>query len=306
MSTTYSFSKAVAITDYLKPFKTNSELQSWDWDKIVTKKSTSRATEQIFSWAGLPPARETNELQDVFFSDLHELAATTFTVGKYTLGTLFSYEFLQDNQHLPDLMGEAGACMGDSHSYIRDYSVAQTFNRAFNSSYTMYDGVELCGSHTLNDGTSLDNDLGPSSITYDNFWLMVDYFETSMYNHSGLFLRDDPKYIIYHPSKEKQVCAVLDSANEPGTADNDINALNSSKGKRNFNFVRIPCRHLTTSTNWFIAGTKFPQDYLYFTREGLKTKMWDDHERMGTKINSWQRFAHGPREFIRIVGNPGA
>jgi hypothetical protein len=306
MSTTYSFAKSIALTDYMKPFKTNSELQTWAWDRLVTKKKTNRATEQIFSWAGLPPARETNELQDVFFSDLHELAATTFTVNKYTLGTLFSHEFLQDNQHMPDLMKEAGASMGDSHGYIRDFSVAQTYNRAFNSSYTMYDGVELCGTHTLNDGTSLVNELTAASIAYDSFWLMVDYFETTMYNQSGLYLRDDPKYIIYHPSKEKQVCAVLDSALEPDTADNNINALNSSKGTRNFNFVRVPCRFLSTSTNWFIAGSKFPQDYLFLDRESLKTKMWDDHERMGTKINSWQRFAHGPKEFIRICGNQGA
>ncbi len=303
----YSNTKAVALTDYLPAFKTGTELQTWDWDKLVTKKLTSRATEQIFSWAGLPPARETNELQNIFYSDLHELAATTYTVEKYTLATTFSHEFLQDNQHLPDMMKEAGTCMGESHAYIQDYSVAQTMlNRSFNSSYTLYDGVELCGSHTLNDGTSLDNDLGPSSITYDNFWLMVDYFETTMQSHAGLYLRDTPKYVIYHPSKEKQVCAVLDSVNKPGGADNDLNSLNSSKGTRNFNFVRVPCRHVSTSTYWWIAGSKFPQDYLWFTREGVKNGMEDDFDRMGTKLKSWQRYAHGPKEFLRIVGNPGA
>jgi hypothetical protein len=281
-------------------FKTKSELQYWDWNKIVTKKPTKRATEQVFSWAGLGVARETNELQDIYYRDLSELAATTFTVGKFTLATMFSHEFLQDNLHLPELLKEAGEEMGDGHRYIRDQAVAQVFNRAFNSSFTMYDGVELCGTHTLKSGDTLDNDLAPASISFDNVWLMLDYFSTTMLSQDGLNLRDTPKYLLYHPVKEKLVRAVLQSELEPGTADNDKNTVKS------FNLVPIPCRFLSTDTNWFIMGEKFPNDFCFFTREKPQTAMQDDFDRMGTKCRSYQRFALGVKEFIRIVGNPGA
>ncbi len=299
-STTYSHAKSVALTDYMDPFRQNKEMQSWDWKSLLSMKSTTRATEQVFSTAGLPAAYKTGELEPIYYADMAELGATTFTVGKYTLGTMFSHEFLNDSWHLPDQMKEAGSAAGDSHSYIRDQVVAATLNRAFNSSYPMYDGVELCGVHTLKDGTSFDNDLTPASITFDNVWSAVNHFETTLYTQSGLFLKDTPRYLIYHPSKEKEVQAILQSDLEPGTADNDKNTL------RKYNLQPISCRHLTTTTNWFIAGSRFKNDWLFFEREGAKNATKDDFDRMGVKFRSYQRFAVGVRDFIYIVGNPGA
>jgi hypothetical protein len=239
-------------------------------------------------------------LDTIYYADMAELAATTFTVKKYTLATIFSHELLKDNQHLPDLMKEAGQSMGDSHSFIRDVASASVFNRAFNSSYTMYDGVELCGSHTMKDGTTLTNELTAASLTFDNVWLMINYFETSLISHAGLYLRDTPKYIIYHPSKEKEVSAILESTNEPGVADNDKNTL------RSYNLKKIPCRFLSTSSNWFIAGSRFKSSWLWFNREGVSSAMEDDFDVMATKLRTHQRFAHGVKEFVYIVGNQGA
>jgi hypothetical protein len=281
-------------------FRQKNDLYSFDWGKVSTSKSTNRATEQVFSYAGLPVARKTNELEPIYYADMAELAATTFTVAKYTLSTMFSHELLKDNQHLPDLMKEAGATAGESQSYIRDQVVAAIFNRAFNSSYTMYDGVELCGSHTMNDGTTYDNDLTPASITFDNVWSMINHFETAPYSHSGLMLTDTPEYLIYHPSKEKEVQAILQSTQEPGTADNDKNTI------QNYNLKPLSCRHLSTTTNWFIAGSKFKNDFLFFNREAVQTDTDDDFDRMAVKFRSFQRFAVGVRDFLWLVGNPGA
>lgn len=300
-NTTFAFAKAISLTQYMPAFRTNAELQSWDWEKLVTKKTTKRATEQVFSYVGLPVARQTKELDTIHYANMAELDATTFTVNKFSLATMFSHELIEDNLHLPDLLKEAGASMGEAHAFIRDQAVAAVFNRAFNSSYTMYDGVELCGSHTMHDGTSLDNDLTPASLNFDNVWSAVNHFETSLVSHSGLYLRDVPKYLIYHPSYEKQVRTILRTTNgEPDTADNNANTL------LDYNLVPVPCRHLSTSTYWFIAGSRFKKDFLFFTREGVKTAMEDDFDRMGIKIRTYQRFALGVREFIYIVGNPGA
>ena len=300
-NTTFSFAKAISLTDYLPAFRAKEQMQSWDWGKIVTKKSTKRATEQVFSYVGLPAARQTKELDTIYYANMAELDATTFTVNKFSLATMFSHELIEDNIHLPDLMAEAGSAMGDSHSFIRDQAVAAILNRAFNSSYATYDGVELCGTHTMKDGTSFDNDLTPASITFDNVWSAVNHFETTLISHSGLFIRDVPKFLIYHPSKEKEVRAILRSSNgEPGTADNDANTL------LDYNLTPVPCRFLSTSTNWFIAGSRFKNDFLYFSREGVKKAMEDDFDRMGVKVRTYQRFAVGVRDFIYLLGNPGA
>ena len=297
--TTYAFAKSVALTDYMPPFRQAKEQVTWPWEKIVTKKKTNRATEQVFSYTGLPAANQTGELEPIYYADAAELAATTFTVTKKTLATMFSHEFIQDSWHLPDVMADAGKMAGESQAYIKDLAVAAILYGAFDTT-TMYDSSYLCATHTMKNGGSYDNALGAASITFDNLWLMINHFETAPVTHQGLYLKDTPKYLIYHPSKEKEVRAVLKSQLEPGTADNDKNTV------LDYNLIPIPCRFLTTTTHWFIAGSRFKDDFLFFEREGLKTAMEDDFDRMGVKFRSHQRFAVGVRDFLWIVGNPGA
>jgi hypothetical protein len=93
---------------------------------------------------------------------------------------------------------------------------------------------------------------------------------------------------------------VLKSSLEPGTANNDKNTV------QDYNLIPIPNRFLTTTTHWFIAGSRFKNDFCFFTREGVKTAMDDDFDRMGVKFRSYQRFAVGVRDFLWIIGNPGA
>lgn len=298
MPTTFEFAKSVALTDYMKPFRQAKEQVSWPWEKIVTKKSTKRATEQVFSYTGLPPASLTGELEPIYYASNAELAATTFTVTKKTIASMFSHEFIEDSWHLPDVLADCGKMSGESQSYIRDQAVAAILYGAF-ATTTTYDSSYLCDSHTMKDGGTYDNDLGPSNITFDNLWAMINHFETAPVTHAGLYLRDVPKYLIYHPSKEKEVRAVLQSTQKPGGADNDDNTI------QDYNLVKIPCRFLTTSTHWFIAGSRFKDDFLFFTRESAKTAMEDDFDRMGVKFRSHQRFAVGVRDFLWIVGNPG-
>jgi hypothetical protein len=228
-----------------------------------------------------------------------ELAATTFSVTKKTLATMFSHEFINDAWHLPDMMAEAGKAAGESQAFVRDQAVAAILSGAFASTQT-YDGSYLCSTHTLKNGSTYDNALAAASITFDNLWLMINHFETAPLSQMGLYLQDVPKYLIYHPSKEKEVRAVLKSSLEPGTANNDKNTV------QDYNLIPIPNRFLTTTTHWFIAGSRFKNDFCFFTREGVKTAMEDDFDRMGVKFRSYQRFAVGVRDFLWIIGNPGA
>jgi len=298
-NTTYSFAKSVALTDYMPPFRQAKEQATWPWEKIVTKKSTSRATEQVFSYTGLPAAAQTKELEPIYYADMAELAATTFTVTKKTLATMMSHEFIKDSWHLPDMMKEAGTAAGESHAFIRDQAVAAILSGAF-ASTTTYDSSYLCSTHTMKNGDSYDNALTAASITFDNVWAAINHFETAPISHQGLYLQDKPEFLIYHPSKEKEVQAILKSSLEPGTGDNDKNTIQA------YSLKPIPCRFLTTTTHWFIAGSRFKNDFIFLEREGVKTAMEDDFDRMGVKFRSYQRFAVGVRDFLWLVGNPGA
>ena len=94
MNNTFTFAKSVALVDYMDPFRQKEKQVTWNHAAISSTKSTNRATEQVFSYGGLPAAGQTKELQSIFYADMSEQAATTFTVNKFTLATMFSHEFL--------------------------------------------------------------------------------------------------------------------------------------------------------------------------------------------------------------------
>ena len=79
-NTTFSFAKAISLTDYLPAFIQRYDKQSWPWEKIYSIKPTTNATEQVFSYAGFGQARKTGELDSIYYENMSELAATTFTV----------------------------------------------------------------------------------------------------------------------------------------------------------------------------------------------------------------------------------
>ena len=300
MANTYSFTKAVSLTDYQPAFITGSKLQSWNWQQFTTIKQSDRLTEQVFSYTGLGLPRQTGEQNPFYFDEMRELGATTFTNVKYTLSTRFSYELIKYDKHVRDLMKKAGKTMGESHAYLRDQQVAQVFNRAFNSSYPMYDSVELCGSHTLDDGTSLDNDLTAASMSFDNLWAMIDHFSLSTYNHKGLLIQPKAKWLVCNPTLRKTVEKILETDREPDQGDWNKNTV-GNKG-----IIPVYCPLITSTTAYFLLGEEFKSDLLFWNVETPRYDEEDDKSVHGTNLFSWQIFSCGAREFISIVANPGA
>lgn len=299
-NTTHAFTKAISRQVFQPPFRVAADQYSWPWEKITTVKTSSAATESTFSFNGLGYARQTGELEPVFYNDMSENASTTWTHAKYTLGTMFSQELMEDSQYI-SFVKEAGQAIGEGQAYMVEYTVATVLNRAFNSSYTLWDGSELCASsHTTFSGDSVDNDLTAASLDFDTLWSAISHFETTLVTQDGLPITDKPKFLIYHPSQEKDVIKLLKtSSGQPDTPDHSVNSLTL------YGLIPVSCRHLT-STYWFVAGSKFPKDFIFYWRIRKEVKQEGDFDRDAIKIKSRQRYSVGLRDWTYIVGNPGA
>lgn len=284
-------------------FREKADTEHWDWRKIATVRNSKAATEQEFPTTGMGSAVATGELEPTYYGEFHELDKMTWTHTKYTLGSMISQEAMEDNQNLPELMGELGERIGEGQSYIVDYTVAQIFNRAFSSTYPVYDsGVALCGTHTLKkDGVQTVSNYATtaSSISFTTIWAAINYFNYGMYTHEYLPTTDTAKYLLYHPSQTRVVRKVLEAQGQPDTADNNPNTL------LKYGLVPIPCRFLT-STYWFLLGSKFPKDLIFYWRIQKETKEEPDFDRDAMKIKTRQRFSVKMREWMHIYGNAGA
>jgi hypothetical protein len=310
MATTYTFPKALSLVDYQEPFVTGSKLYSWDWASIVTKKTTNRLTEQVFSYSGFGLPRATGEQAPVYMADMAEHGATTFTMVKYTLGTRFSYETMKYDWHIRDIMKKAGADMGKSHAQLQDTVVAQVFNRATNSSYPVDPAngtAALCASHTMADGTTVNNALTAASLSYDNLWSSVNYFTTSMYDQAGRRIIATPKFVLTHPQNAKLLEKILRANGEPDTVElNNPNLLKDGVAKFFTGLTPIYCPFLTSTTAYFLLDTDFANDLWFFTVESPQYDSEDDFMAHATAYKSWQIFTTGPKDFIHVAYNAGA
>lgn len=299
-NTPYNLAKIVSLTDFQPPFEKWSGQYTWNWQALVEEGQSKTMTKEHFGMVALPAAQERGVLEPAYYADISELDSTTITMVKYTLGTVVADETVLYNRHFKGLMAKLGAMFGRSHRYTLEAGIAEVFNNAFDSSaQAMYDSAALCDTHTLPSGDSLDNDLTASSITFDSFWTMVQYFTSSQRSHNGFYISENPKYILAHPSKQPDIEKILGSAQEPDTADNNVNTL------KRFNIQPIYCRFLD-STKWFILSENWPESFpFYWVVKPQRPKTEYDLDRGGTKLMTTSIYGFGPVDFVSIVGNPG-
>jgi phage major head subunit gpT-like protein len=301
-NTSYAFSKALSLTDYFDTFTNGINYATWDWKAFTQVKSTKRATEQAFGYYGMPIPRQWNELDTAHYADMGELDATTWTMVKYGVFSVFSFELLTFDQHIKDLLGKAGKDMGRKQGYLRDTLVANFF--ASIASTTCYDGSYYAATHTMKDGTSVDNDLTAASLSFDNLWSSWNYFYNSMYDHTGTRIIATPKWLITHPQNRKTVEKIFGSDREPDSGADNINNANTLKNK---GIVPVYCPFLTSTTQYVMLAEEFADDFIMWEVVSPRFDTEDDFDLHGTKIRSWQMISTPKaKDFLNLVNNPGA
>jgi len=304
-ASTLTMAKTVSLTDYQPAYRVKADKRTWKWESVYKVGTTSRGTEQWFAYSGLPLAQLRGELEPVPYYDVQELGATTLTVVKYLLGARFSNELINDNQHLPNLMREVGAMIGESHAQVVDDYTALPFNRAWASTYQVVDPVNgtaaLCASHTLADGSTYSNLLTAAAPDTDVLLSALSQYEWSRKNHAGLLATDKPNQVLFSSSKFPLWNKLLNNSVEPDTVERNDSFI------KGYGLTPIVCPFLDTTTNWFILGDNFKQDAIFLWRERMKVdEAYQDKDYRAVKIPSETRFGAVVKDYLSILGNAGA
>ncbi len=295
------FANTCSIQYFQPAFRISREEDCWDWKSIHTIKKSSRSGEQQFTYATFGAAVQSVMNETVHYMDMSEQDKTSWTHSTFLAGVLLPKELIEDSQYI-DFLGEAGSALGRSHAYVRSLWAAYPFIRAFDSTYAMFDGTELCGSHTNAHGDTIDNDQPSASIDWQAIWDHILYFEYGMVDESGLPYWDDPDKLIFHPSKLQDVRKALEAVWEPDTGARNPQTLSK------YNLSPLPCRLLTATSSvypWFITSKKFKGDLIFWDRVSPSVDNDEAFDTYGIKYRSRQRFSNGPKHYIHINGNPG-
>src|SRR6185436_16344951 len=193
-----------------------------EWPKIFNRLTSERQYEDDSSVSGFGFVPEKEEGVGITYDDPIQGFDKRYTHKTYALGFRVTREMWEDD--LYGKMRKMPKSLGRSMRITQETDMANVYNRAFNSSYTGGDAKELCATdHPLTGGGTEQNKL-TNAADFNATSLeqaLIDIQATV--DDRSLVLALRPLKLLVSPSGEWGAKKILKSAQEPGTANNDIN-----------------------------------------------------------------------------------
>jgi hypothetical protein len=118
----------------------------------------------------------------------------------------------------------------------------------------------------------------------------------------GLLIAARPRKLIVPPSLMFVATRLLQTDLRVGTADNDINALNTNgsipEGYR--------VNHYLTDNDAFFLTTDVPNGMKHFVRTAMETSMDGDFDTGNVRYKARERYSFGVSDPLGMYGSPGA
>lgn len=279
----------------------------WDWQAIYGAPSKTDHYQKkgyLFSGFGLPFVRKA--LEPIKSDDMKEIGSWTVTSFELALGVDFDLRMMEQLRQKglsneQQFVGKIGTSFGESFGQAKCIYASSIWTNAFDASaQPLWDGLALCDSHVLDDGSAtVDNDLPVASVSSDSIWDKVEFITWNQKNYRGLTKRGTPKIYMCSPSNESLIWQIANQKYTPGES-SSINDENSLKAK-GLKFVFNPD---LGSKESFLLGSRAKDNLIFAIEKGLTTE-YEDHKRNRSR----SALAHmilmvGVKHYIDIVGSP--
>ena len=269
--------------------------------EIFSTENSDRAFEEEVMLSGFGNASVKPEGQSVNYDAAQETFTSRYTHETLALAFSITEEAIEDNLY-DRLASRYTKALARSMANSKQVKAANVLNRAFNSSYTGGDGLELCSlAHVIVSGTEQNElstaaDLNETSLEQ----AMIDI--AALTDERGLKIAAKGMKLIIPSALQFTAERLMKSVGRVGTADNDINAVK--------NMGMIPqgyvVNHYLTDTDAFFIKTDVPNGLKHFTRAPIKTAMEGDFETGNVRYKARERYSFGWSDWRGIFGSPGA
>ena len=270
-------------------------------EEIFSKENSDRAFEEEVMLSGFGNAGVKPEGQSVNYDSATETFTARYTHETLALAFSITEEAIEDNLY-DRLASRYTKALARSMANAKQVKAANVLNRAFNSSFTGGDGLELCSTaHTIVAGTEQNElstaaDLNETSLEQ----CMIDI--AALTDERGLKIAAKGMKLIIPSALQFTAERLMKSTQRVGTSDNDINAVVS--------MGMIPqgytVNHYLTDTDAFFIKTDVPNGLKHFVRAPIKTAMEGDFETGNVRYKARERYSFGWSDWRGIFGSPGA
>tara|TARA_R100000231_G_scaffold14021_1_gene15348 strand:+ start:972 stop:1883 length:912 start_codon:yes stop_codon:yes gene_type:complete len=271
--------------------------------EIYNVESSDRAFEEEVMLSGFGNAQVKGEGQGISFDDAQETFTARYTHETVALAFAITEEAIEDNLY-DRLASRYTKALARSMANAKQVKAAAPLINGLPStdSFDSGDGVSLFNtSHTTLSGSFANTlatqaDLNETSLEQS----LIDIGE--MTDERGLLIAAKGVKMIVPPENQFNAERLMKSQGRTGTADNDINAVNSMgmipQGYRVNNY-------LTDADSWYII-TDVPNGMKMFVRSPLSTAMEGDFDTGNVRYKARERYSFGVSDPRGIFGVEGA
>lgn len=272
-----------------------------EWNRLFGRYSSTKAFEEDVLVSGFGLAAVKPEGVAVAYDSMTQGWTTRYTHVEYGLGFIITNLMVADDQYM--IVGRKKArSLAFSMRQTKEVVGHNVYNRAFNSSFTGGDGLELCSTAHLNvaGGTwqnELTNAQDLSEAALEEACITIGKWT----NDRGLQINVRPQSLHIPVDLEFEANRILQSPLRVGTAENDLNAIRYL-GK----FPKgINVHHYFTDTDaWFIRND-CDDGMKYYEREADDFDEDNEFETKNLKYQATARYSFGWSDPRDIFGSPG-
>ena len=268
---------------------------------IFTKYTSDKAFEEDVGAAmfGLAPVK--TEGGNITYDTAEQAFIDRYTHVTYGLGFIITREMHDDGISATVALRRAGA-LAFSIRQTAETVAANVLNRAFNSSYTYGDGVELCSTaHVNQSGGTWRNELATAADLSEASLEQACIDIAGLTNDRGLKIAVRPTKLVIPKELMFEAQRILESDLRPGTADNDLNAL-----KKTGIIPTVVVNHYLTDTDAFFILTDCPDGMKYFERRPPAFATENDFDTENARFKATFRASWGCTDKRSIFASPGA
>ena len=273
-----------------------------EYKAFMDEHSSEKHFEEDVNMYGLGLAPVKPEGENITYDEMAQAFIKRYQHVTYGLGFILTREAIEDNLYM-DLAEKRAKAIARSMKQTKETVAANVLNRAFNSSYTGADGLELCSAaHVKSKGGTFRNelataaDLSEASLEQS----LIDIMDLT--DDAGLKINVMPKRLIVPTALAFEAERLLKSTLQNDSANNAINAVRSRGALPDGHAVN----HYLTDSDAFFIKTDCPDGLKIFERRAVAMENDTDFDSENMKFKATARFSVGWTDPRGIYGSPGA
>ena len=272
--------------------------------EIYVTESSDRAFEEEVMLSGFANADVKAEGQGISYDTAQETYTARYTMETIALAFAITEEAIEDNLY-DRLASRYTKALARSMSNAKQVKAANPLNNGLPSvaTYKTGDGVALFSTaHPTVSGTNVANTLSTQADLNETSLEQALIDIAAFTDERGLKVAARGVKMIVPSANQFNAERLLKSQGRTGTADNDINAVNSMgmipQGYR--------VNHFLNDSDSFYIITDVPNGMKHFERTPLTTSMEGDFDTGNVRYKARERYVFGASDYRGIFGCEGA